>query len=193
MKNLLLILLAVCFSGAAFAQSAQFKGYAATDRMIADRLLDNRRFTLGKYLGIFPTQFEASLLDLLGSHQGFAVERKFQNGDPNAVNMLIWQVVLSSLAAEVRDNCLRTTDIGLNKRFRASLAAVCQWPDAGAKSEATMRDFWMSVMGYDAPVEEYLAWRDFFLRSSYASKPGHETVPAMVQAILMNPHFLLKK
>ena len=47
-------------------------------------------------------------------------------------------------------------------------------------------------MGFSAPREEYLAWRDFFLNSSYRDKPAREAVPAMALSIMLNPHFLLR-
>jgi hypothetical protein len=54
-------------------------------------------------------------------------------------------------------------------------------------------DFWLGVMGYNAPDEEFTAWRDMFLHSSYQNRPAAETIEAMTLAITMNPHFLLHK
>jgi hypothetical protein len=55
-----------------------------------------------------------------------------------------------------------------------------------------MLDFWTSVMGYNAGVDEYAAWRDFFLRE-YAAQPAADTITAMTLAITMNPSFLLHR
>jgi hypothetical protein len=72
------------------------------------------------------------------------------------------------------------------------LRRLCTWPAAEAKSDAGLLDFWLAVMGYNAPESEYAAWRDFF-RSAYADRPAAETVSAMTFAITMNPYFLLHK
>jgi hypothetical protein len=55
-----------------------------------------------------------------------------------------------------------------------------------------MLAFWLAIMGYSAPEEEYQAWRTFFLSSAYKDKPAGETVSAMSLAILMNPFLLLQ-
>jgi hypothetical protein len=70
---------------------------------------------------------------------------------------------------------------------------MCTWPQADAKDEAVMLPFWVSLMGYSAPREEYEAWRKFFLTSSYANKPARETISAMALAITLNPYFLLHR
>ena len=53
-------------------------------------------------------------------------------------------------------------------------------------------EYWLSIMGYNAPEAEYVAWRDYFL-ASYQGRPAAETVSAMTLAITMNPYFLLHK
>jgi len=55
-----------------------------------------------------------------------------------------------------------------------------------------MMEYWLYIMGYNAPEAEYVAWRDYFL-ASYGSRPGADTVTAMTLAITMNPYFLLHK
>ena len=52
---------------------------------------------------------------------------------------------------------------------------------------------YLYLMGYNAPEDEYLAWRDFFLKSSYRDRPAAETLDAMTLAITMNPFFLLHR
>ena len=69
---------------------------------------------------------------------------------------------------------------------------LCAWPAESAKSDAVLQEFWLSVMGYNAPEAEYAAWRDFF-RQSYGQRAAAETVAAMTLAITMNPYFLLHK
>ena len=47
-------------------------------------------------------------------------------------------------------------------------------------------------MGYNASEDEYVAWREFFLRE-YRKQPASETISAMTFAITMNPSFLLHR
>jgi hypothetical protein len=106
--------------------------------------------------------------------------------------MVIWHVALSRFSKSMAASC-RKPEFVLHPRFLATLKTICTWPSAEARSEPVMLDFWLSVMGYNAPEEEYLAWRDFFLKSSYSNRPAAETLDAMTLAITMNPFFLLHK
>ena len=73
-----------------------------------------------------------------------------------------------------------------------TLQKLCTWPAADAQADTLMMEYWLYIMGYNAPEAEYVAWRDYFL-ASYGSRPGADTVTAMTLAITMNPYFLLHK
>ena len=110
---------------------------------------------------------------------------------PNALNMTIWHVALSGFAKAVGQSCT-TPRLAFHPRFIATLHKLCAWPAAEARDESVLLEFWTSVMGYNASEDEYVAWRDFFLRE-YASQPAAEAIAAMTFAITMNPSFLLHK
>lgn len=171
---------------AAQAESSQYKGLAAVSRELSARIaprdapVDLARYLPGEDLG-----------ELLGTWAGFGSEHAFRNGAPNALNMVVWHATLSRFSAEIGNSC-QGPRLALHPRFLATLDRVCTWPAAGAKSEAVLQAFWLSLMGYNAPEGEYAAWRDFF-RTRYAARPASETVAAMTLAITMNPHFLLHK
>lgn len=168
------------------AETSQFKGLAAVSRELSGRIapkdapIDLARFLPGEDLG-----------ELLGTWAGFGAERNFRNGTPNALNMVVWHATFSRFSAEIGKSC-EGPRLALHPRFLAALDRICAWPAAAAKSDAVLEEFWLSVMGYNAPEAEYAAWRDFF-RARYAGRPAVETVAAMTLAITMNPHFLLHK
>jgi hypothetical protein len=171
----------------AFAQGAQFKGEPALTRELAARLTTGKlAFELDWFLPA------AGLDDLLGSWSSFGSEHSFQNGTPNALNMVIWHVTLTNFARSLAVWCDGPW-IMFEDKFAASLAKLCGWPGPMGKDEAVLQTFWITLMGYAAPREEYIAWRDFFLTSSYRDKPARETIPAMALAILLNPHLLLRR
>jgi hypothetical protein len=171
----------------AVAQTAQFKGWYVVSSELSTRLapkgvpLDLDRF--------LPAE---DMEDLLGTWFRFGGEHTYQNGLPNSVNMVIWHVALSRFSKSMAASC-KTPELAFHPRFLATLERLCTWPAAQAQSEPVLLDFWLSVMGYNAPEEEFLAWRDFFIRSSYRSRPANETIDAMTLAITMNPYFLLHK
>ena len=170
----------------AMAQSSQFKGWAAISKELSTRIAPKGRpLDLDVFL---PSE---SMDDLLGTWTTFGTEHHFRNGVPNALSMTIWHVALSGFAKAVGQSCT-TPRLAFHPRFIATLHKLCAWPAAESRDERVLLDFWTSVMGYNAREDEYVAWRDFFLRE-YATQPAAETVAAMTFAITMNPSFLLHK
>ena len=169
---------------AAEAQNAQFKGLTVLSQGLSTRIAPaSKPFELDAFT------VSDGLDDLLGAWSGFGAEHSFQNGKPNAINVVLLRLTLGGFAKSLASNCT-VPRLSLNERFAATLKKVCAWPAPEAASDAVLSGFWLGVMGYDAPQAEYVTWRDFF-RSKYAGKPGPETVEAMTFAIMMNPYFLL--
>lgn len=164
----------------------EYRGFVAAQNIIAERLMAGP-FMFYDYVG---SQY--GLLNLMGYYDPNG-ENAFRNGEPNAINTLIWQMALDAFAKDMAGHCEGRSRLLLQPLFQSTLATICRWPAPEAQSEPAMRMLWLSVMSYDAPEEEYLAWRDFFLRSSFASRPASEAVPALLFSILYNPHFLLRK
>lgn len=171
-----------------------FRGYAAIEQTVTDRLLaDGTGFSFRRYLKSTDTKVEAkALLDLLGTYDETSGSDQFKNGDPNSVNMLLWQLLLEAMGQELSLRCSHTGTLHLNPVFQAAIDPLCQWPAPSAKTDSALRGFWTAVMGYDAPEEEFLAWEQFALTSSYAGKPAAEAVPILFFLVAYNPYFLLR-
>ena len=170
----------------ALAQSSQFKGWAAMSRELSTRIAPkDQPLDLDEFL---PSE---SMDDLLGTWTTFGTEHRFRNGVPNALNMTIWHVALSGFAKAVGQSCT-TPRLAFHPRFIATLQKLCAWPATESRDERVLLEFWTSVMGYNGGEDEYVAWRDFFLRE-YVKQPAAETIAAMTFAITMNPSFLLHR
>jgi hypothetical protein len=189
MKHFLWLLL---FTSQAHAEPA-FRGYAAIEQTLTERLLaDGTEFHFNRYIKLPPGLSSEPLLALLGTYASTGSDQ-FQNGDPNSVNMLLWQMFLQLTGQELAAHCAHQGKLRLNPVFEATLAPLCTWPADTAKTDAALRGFWTGVMGYDAPEEEFLAWEKFALSSSYAAKPANEALPILFFLVTYNPHFLLKE
>lgn len=174
-------------AGPLAAQSAQFKGVAALSRELSARIAaPGLSVELDWFLPA------PGLNDLLGAWSAFGSEHTFQNGTPNTLNMVVYHVTLTNFARTLGVWC-KTPPLRFEDRFAATLGRLCTWPAAAAKDDATLQAFWLALMGFAAPREEYEAWRTFFLTSSYRDRPASETVPAMALALTLNPHFLLHR
>jgi hypothetical protein len=170
----------------AHAEDPQFKGLAALSRELSARIAPrNDPIELDMFI---PAD---GLDDLTGTWSNFGTQHKFQNGTPNPVNLVIMQAALSGFAASLSESC-KTAQIPLHPQFLRILQNLCKWPSDSAKTDDVMQAFWTSIMGYDAPVAEYDAWRTF-MRAEYGDQPATETIEAMTLAITMNPYFLMDK
>ncbi len=129
--------------------------------------------------------------DLVGTWANFGSEHRFQNGMPNAVNMVLLRLAFSGFAQSLAKSC-KTPQLLLNENFYDTLEVLCTWPSAEARSEPVLTAFWLSMMGYNAPQEEFEIWRKFLL-GTYADKKPAEAIEAMTLALMLNPYFLLEQ
>jgi hypothetical protein len=190
MKRLLTAYLMVMLgTGASIAETnlPRFKGMAVLSSELSARIATrDEPFELDQFM---PAD---GLDELAGTWSSFGTEHRFTNGEPNPVNMVILYASLSGFADAMGKSCAEP-QLTLNDTFADTLEEICEWPHADAKSEAAMMAFWLGLMGYDAPKEEFLVWRDFFLSSRYRDRPANEAIAAMTLAIAMNPYFLVQK
>ena len=143
------------FGTAAVAQSSQFKGWSAVWTELSARIAPRDvPLAVDRFL---PAE---DMEDLLGTWSTFAAEHDFRNGYPNSLSMMIWQVAMSGFADAMGQSCSRP-DLEFNASFKAVLDRVCTWPEAQARSDEALTSFWLAIMGFNAPQEEYLAWREF--------------------------------
>jgi hypothetical protein len=172
--------------GPALSAGAQFKGINALSKELSARIApEEAPIELDLFM-------PADGLDqLTGTWSTFGAEHTFQNGQPNAVNMVLLRLAFSRFADSVANSC-KTPQLIFNEPFFDTLEALCTWPSGEAQSEDVMVEFWLAMMGYNAPKSEYEAWRDF-VRKTYARNKPQEAVSAMTLAIMLNPHFLLQR
>ncbi|MEI8025964.1 MAG: hypothetical protein WCI18_06425 [Pseudomonadota bacterium] len=176
----------------------EFKGILATNKIIATRLFKagELQFALSQYLGS-----ETSVMELLGIYSNVGPLNDFRNGTPNSLNMLLWNIALSGLSSDIAESCGSpqiviegSLKIDYNPQFAERLGALCKGPALDFKNEESLLNFWWAVEGFDAPREEYLAWRDFFMspQSPYAKAASKEVIHAMLKIMFLNPYFLLE-
>ena len=181
------ILLFTLLLSAPAAQAQSFSPYygaAAVERTLATRLFSAQKpYSLISFVG------NPNLIPLLGVYSGGV----FRNGTPSPVNLMLWKIAMTGVSTAVSVTCLGANQDYFNEEFLASVSHLCDWPAAGAQADEVLLAYWISVMGYQAPESEYLAWR-VFTKSDYMQKlKGSDAVYALTVPILMNPHFLVRK
>jgi hypothetical protein len=167
------------------AAPAQFKGLNALSKELSARIAPiEAPIELDRFM---PAD---GLDDLTGTWSTFGTVHTFQNGQPNAVNMVLLRLAFSRFAKSLADSCV-SPQLLLNEPFFDTLEALCTWPSAEAKSEDVLMSFWLSMMGYNAPKGEYESWREF-VRLTYAKRKSADAIEAMTVALMLNPYFLLQ-
>lgn len=172
---------------------SEFKGAQAIERILNGRIIaPGNVLDFGMaYLG-----GDLSLKDLMG-FPGRNVNEKFRNGKPNSVNMLIYYLVFQAYARDLSKACGSAGEGGmvqmLQPAFRDTLRRICDWPGMGDKPEDTLFDLWVGLMSFDAPYDEFVIWKNFFLSGEFANQSANEVLSSMIFAVLMNPYFLLKQ
>ncbi len=185
--KILFVLALISISLPAQAKSSSYRGHTVTEKLLKERLLlPTQEQLFASYLG------GNSLLNLLGTYGVLPNgDNHFQNGNPSALNLLVWQLVIDKFAKDVALSCdLQTERLPFTPAFRTSLLQMCAWPNV--QDEASMQVFWLFLTKFDAPEEEFLAWREFLL-STFAGAHREEAIYSMVFTALYNPHFLLRK
>jgi hypothetical protein len=176
---------------------AQFKGYEAINQIIRARMIEeDGDFSLGDFLGDHFSPFIQGLTDLLGVYSGTGTANEFRNGEPNAVNMLLWYTAFSRLSTLIAAQECGQEEveyrIALNKEFKDAVDALCAWPDPSARNAENLTELWDYASRFDAPEVEKSAWQEFFLSKEYADKSAIPAVADLLTAVFYNPYFLLR-
>jgi hypothetical protein len=170
----------------AHAATAQFKGLSVISKELTARIAsDEDPIELDRYM---PAD---GLDDLVGTWAAFGTEHKFQNGQPNAVNMVLLRLAFAGFARSLATSCT-SPQLLLNDAFFDMLEVLCSWPADQAKSEQVLTTFWLGLMGYNAPESEFAIWRDFVI-GTYGKKKASEAIEGMTLALMLNPYFLLEQ
>lgn len=178
----------------------QFRGYLAINNQLRARLFSvdtSPAFNLGRYFNENNDSMRG-LSAMLGGFQSNSGTSEFQNGTPNAMNTLLWQLALDGLANDFSRVCTQGSGMGigsakLDATFASRISRMCTWPAEDAKSPSAMLDIWMSIMGFDAPESAYEDWQASILaqNSVVLSMTGAKAVRSVLLLAFLDPHFLL--
>jgi hypothetical protein len=182
---------------------ASLRGYATTHRILTERIVKpSISYNFAAYLDehYYPGSFFLNgLLELLGVYAGSSsFDSSFRNGNPNVINTVLWHILFSGLSEDIGKLCVESASPNpllhiTQDSFRSALQPLCSWPSPASRSNDALLAFWLALMSFDAPIEEFDSWREFFQGPTYEQASASEAVAAMSLAILDNPHFLLRK
>ena len=194
---MLVSLLALTLASATVQPTGEFRGYTEVNRILKERVARANGFQLGKYLGENASEPNPNgLLALLGTYLGSDTDAAYRNGEPNSINMLLWYLALNGLASDIGGLCevqAQSSPLRPLPEFEAALKPLCAWPQDSARTEQVLYGYWVALMSFDAPTEEYEAWKTYFLSTpEFRQASGRQAVAALTLGVLYNPYFLLR-
>jgi hypothetical protein len=168
-----------------------YKGVAAVENIIRQRIWKEDYFRLGSYLG---DSGDDGISLLLGSYDGATGLARLHNPTPNPVNTMLWAILMDKFAAEVVHLlCQGGVDPRIEYHFGQAAIYFCDNTDITEDDSKRLQALWLRVMRYDAPQSEMQAWISEVQsnRGVFASKLEHRKIKTLLQSLLMHPYFLL--
>jgi hypothetical protein len=174
--------------------AANFRGYAAVqDDLYAKLIAADTPFELYDYLG----KNGEELSKLVGRPDGFGVTLDVRNAKPNAMNVIVWRMMLRGLANDLAASCpgshltpAMTPKITLNAQATGVVMALCAWPTVDDKA---LGDAWDLTIGYLAPAKSRAAWIQYAHSSDLQSRRADDALPLLWLGALLHPAFLLEQ
>ena len=190
MRIALLVLILSFSAWAKFDNVGEFFGARNTNKKIYQGLLNGTAdFQLADYVG------SDALSQLLGYQPG-GLDTSFRNGIPNPTNMMLWSLAFEKISFELGAICHGNSDSKMAKQLREDVLedvlTLCSWPNPPARDEELWDRIWFYTIAYDAPENEIVAWKSFFM-TSYEVTTAEQLVSDAFFSIFMNPHYLLRK
>jgi hypothetical protein len=144
----------------------------------------------------FQTQ---GLVSFLGGFTEDLAYSKRQNSQPNAINMMLWHVVMFNLAGDLAEVCVdgrgSVLSHSLQRDFAPILQKVCDEVKTGRPSTEAMTALFNKVMNYQPYTDaELAAWLADFGRAAQDREPKaiKKHIQQMLYSMFMNPFFLLE-
>lgn len=161
LMRLVYVILGLSFS-AAMAQESVFIGGGALDMRLSQTVFQ----TQGQSMVVKYLDDNTALFSLMGERVTAGNQSRMENVQPNAVNTMIYHMVLMGLARDLADVCERrqstsilVRDTPLQQQLQGILFELCTL-DFKGDAEA-LESLWWQVMGYEAPDEERVEWLRF--------------------------------
>ncbi len=168
-----------------------FKDWRIVEQTMRARLIrPNGTFRLLTFLG---DSNPDGLASLLGGFAGNTGSTRQENAMPNAVNSMLWQVIMNGASASLAQAACRTTGTELSASFRQFAIQVCSWRTMEQRDPAVLQDLWLVIAGYDLPEAEFQSFLSLVLQpnSPLAALHGEELLRELLLSVFSHPNFLL--
>jgi len=172
--------------------AAAYRGYAAVqDELYAKFVADGQPFELFDYLGTNGDD----LSKLVGRPDGFGAGFEPGATTPNAMNVLVWRMMLRAFAHDLAASCPQSslTPVSLHADALSATAqpvvlGECAWPASDQAAGAA----WDYVVGVRAPTASRAAFIQM-VHGLSTSETANDGIADLWTAALLHPSFLLEQ
>ena len=196
MKFLALFVFSVSFNASATDyEGSIFKGYSAINRICYERVLNQHEFfELGGYIGETFSPFSTNLLSLLGYLPTGQNDGERVNATPNPVNTLLYHTLFDRVTTHMTAFCSMADDPHKSRNYQESflpyLRELCAAPLDQPLSDSLLFSLWTSIIGFEAPQSEFLAWKQYLADLDFAH--AEDRTYKAIYPVFMNPYFLIE-
>lgn len=184
------------------------KGQLLVSKTLAGRMLDaadsqTSQFRVNHVVG----EGNESISDFLGRFGDSGDSNEFVNGDANPLGILFWEFTMDALAIQLSETCdndfgenpqpslvgyrqFSNVNYKLSSEFAKNLQTICNFSKSENK-EVEGLAFWLSLMGFVAPEEEFEAWLKFSSQPDL-TEDNKLRAKYMIKTLLLNPYFILE-
>ena len=139
--------------------------------------------------------YKPSLLDLLPAYSGDGLGFGLKNATPNAVNMLLWHIILDGIARDLSRVCVSASPkppiFGAEYFQESLLNLINHFCDESPLRRDQLSSLWQQIVSYDADDSERQRWLNF-ATGPELNMERRKVVYEILFSALYNPYLLLR-
>lgn len=176
--------------------SQRLRGYSEINNYLKSNIISNTEFDIALYLEKEARGFEkvltaTRLANNLGSSKSDGMRTTESGSEPNAMNMLLWNIVVESLSSDLSKNCRGEETIQkleFYAEFRNNFDYLCD----NEMSEPTFEPLYEIMLGHYGTDSHLSSWRDF-QTSYYHDEENKSPIQNVFYTLLYSPEFLVRR
>ena len=177
----------------------QLRGYQEINHFVSTELIKDDHFDIALYLGErqkgeFGSTGYNALHYMLGSRRSDGMRTTVNGSEPNAMNMLLWNIVISSLATDIEAWCWGRENemnqkITLTDDFSSTLQNFCQRDNSSADN---LPELYNAVIGIQKTKLHEQSWVQFHKKYLHAEE-NKKQVHSLIYSLMYSTEFLVRR
>ena len=176
--------------------SQRLRGYSEINNYLKSNIISNTEFDIALYLEKEARGFEkvltaTRLANNLGSSKSDGMRMTESGSEPNAMNMLLWNIVIESLSSDLSKNCKGEKSIQkieLYTEFKINFDDMCN----EEFNESIFEPIYENLLGFYGTESHLSSWRNF-QSSYYQDEENKSPIQNVFYTLLYSPEFLVRR